>query len=250
MIIKSNSTRLIITLTLLLIIPFVQKQWFNLYLFDVKGISFYSILYLLSGIICPSLIYLNSLNSFTYYNFNNYRINNKKKIKGKTLLFLVVINLFFLSSLIVNYFYLNIDLIVNLFLEGNKLNQTSLFHSSFYILIVSILLILKKTRFFFKKLILVNFMSISFFIWYSQINNISVDDQFHIYRNLGIDDMNLINVFILISLEIFYFIWSFLSYKTNLSDWIVRRPQKGDLHPLFNIFIFYFFIFIYYSILT
>ena len=62
MIIKNNTTRLFVTLSFLLIIPFVQKQWFNLYLFNINDITFYSILYYLSGIICPALICLNSLN--------------------------------------------------------------------------------------------------------------------------------------------------------------------------------------------
>ena len=102
----------------------------------------------------------------------------------------------------------------------------------------------------FKKLILVNFILISFSLWHLQINNINVDDQFHIYRHFGLNDLSLINVFILIAIEISYFTWSFLSYNTNLSDWIVRTPQKGDINPLFNMIIFYFFIFIYYSKLT
>jgi len=91
LIIKNNSTSLIITLSLLLILPFVQKQWFNLYLFNINDISIYSILYYLSGIICPSLICLNSFNNFTYYKFNKNKINCKKIITGKSLLFLVVL---------------------------------------------------------------------------------------------------------------------------------------------------------------
>ena len=70
------------------------------------------------------------------------------------------------------------------------------------------------------------------------------------YRYFGLNDINLINVLILFAIEISYFTWSFLSYKTNLSDWIVHMPQKGDVIPISNIFIFYLFIIIYYSILT
>ena len=71
-----------------------------------------------------------------------------------------------------------------------------------------------------------------------------------LYKYFGINDLNLINLFILVAIEISFFTWSFLSYKTNLSDWIVRKPQKGDVIPIFNMFIFYFFIVIYYSILS
>ena len=249
MIIKKKSTRLLITLSFLVIFPYVQKQWFNLYLFNINDVSIYSVLYYLSGTICPSLICLNSLNNYTYYKFKKDNINKKKIIKGKALLFLVVINLIFLSYLIAEYIFINFDLIFNLFLEGIKLQQPDILQFTFFILLIAILLIFKKFRLLFKKLILVNFILISFFIWYLQINNIKVDDQFHIYKYFDLIDINIINIFILVALEISYFMWSFISYKTNLSDWIVHAPQKGDMSPFLNLLIFYFFIIIYYSIL-
>ena len=250
LIIKNNSTSLIISLSFLLILPFVQKQWFNLYLFNIKDISFYSILYYLSGTLCPSLVCLNSLKNYTYYDFNKNRIYSKNIINGKSLLFLVAINLIFLSSLTIDYIYINFDLISNLFLEGFDLQQPDIFQLSSFILLVAILLIFKKFRVLYKKLILGNFILISFYIWHLQIKNINIDNQFHIYKYINISDINLINVFILVAIEIFYFSWSFLSYKTNLSDWVVNKPQKGDYIPFLNMIIFYFFIIIYYSILT
>ena len=250
MIIKNNTTKLLVTLSFLLILPFVQKQWFNLYSFNINNISFYSILYYLSGAICPSLVCLNSLKNYTFYNFNRNKIQSKKIIKGKRLLFLVAINLIFLSCLIADYIYINFDLIFNLFLEGNNIAKPDIWQLSFFIFLISILLIFKKSRFLLKKIILVNFILISFYIWHLQINNISIDNQFHIYRYFDLNDLNLINIFILVAIEISFFTWSFLSYKTNLSDWIVRQPQKGDIIPVLNMFIFYFFIIIYYSILT
>ena len=249
MIIKNNSTRLFLTFSFLLIIPFVQKQWLNLYLFNINDISFYSFLYYLSGTICPFLIGLNSLNNYTYYKFNKNLNTRKKTIRGRTLLFLVAINLIFLSFLITKYLYINFDFVCSLFLEGIKL-EPDIYQLCFFILLISTLLIFKKSRLLFKKLVLINFILISFFIWFLQINNINVYDQFHIYRYFGLKDLNLINVFILVSIEISFYTWSFLSYKTNLSDWIVPKPQKGDLIPILDLFIFYFFIIIYYSILT
>ena len=248
--IKKNSTGLFVTLSFLLILPFIQKQWFNLYLFNINNISFYSFLYYLSGIICPFLICLNSLNNYTYYKFNENKIYSKKSIKGKSLLFLVAINLIFLSFLSIDYIYINFDLISNLFLKGLNLQQPDIFQLSLFILLVSIFLIFKKSRVLFKKLILGNFILISFYIWYIQINNINIDNQFHIYKYLGLNNLNLINVFILVAIEISYFTWSFLSYETNLSDWIVCIPQKRDIIPFLNMFIVYFFIIIYYFILT
>ncbi len=250
MIIKNNTRKLLVTLSFLLILPFVQKQWFNLYSFNINDISFYTILYYLSGAICPSLVCLNSLKNYTFYNFNRNKIQSKKIIKGKRLLFLVSINLIFLSYLIADYIYINFDLIFNLFLQGDNVPNPDFMQLSFFIFLISILLIFKKARFLLKKIILVNFILISLYLWHLHINNISVDDQFHIYRYFGLNDLNLINLFILVAIEISFYTWSFISYKTNLSDWILPKPQKGDLIPFLNIFIFYFFIIIYYSILT
>jgi len=250
LIIKNNTTKLLVKLSFLLILPFVQKQWLNLYSFNINDISFYSILYYLSGAICPSFVSLNSLKNYTYYNFNEEKIHSIKIIKGKRLLFLVAINLIFLSCLIANYIYINFDLIFNLFLEGIYAPKPDIPQLSFFIFLISILLVFKKSRFLLKKIILVNFILISLYIWYLQINNISLDDQFHIYRYFGLNDLNLINLFILFAIEISFYTWSFLSYKTNLSDWIVPKPQKGDFIPFLNLLIFYFFIIIYYSILT
>jgi len=250
LIIKNNTTQLLVTLSFLLILPFVQKQWFNLYSFNINDISFYSILYYLSGIICPSLVCLNSLKNYTFYDFNKNKIHSKNIIKGKRLLVLVAINLIFLSYFIADYLYINFDLIFNLFLEGINLPKPHILQLIFFIFLISILLIFKKSRFLLKKIILINFILISLYLWHLQINNINVDDQFHIYRYFGLNDLNLINIFILVAIETSFFTWSFLSYKTNLSDWIVQKPQKGDVIPILNMFIFYFFIIIYYSILT
>ena len=250
MIIKNNSTKLIVTLSFLLILPFVQKQWFNLYSLNINDISFYSILYYLSGAICPSLVYISSLKNYTYYNFTKDKIHSIKIIKGKRLLFLVAINLIVLSYLIADYIYINFDLMFNLFLEGINVPKPDISELSFLIFLISILLFFKKSRFLLKKIILVNFILISLYLWHLQINNIRIDDQFHIHRYFGLNDLNLINLFILVSIEISFYTWSFLSYKTNLSDWIVPKPQKEDVIPFLNIFIFYFFIIIYYSILT
>jgi len=139
LIIKKNTTNLLVTLSLLLILPLVQKQWFNLYSLNIKDISFYSILYYLSGTICPSLVCLNSLKNYTYYNFNKNNIYSKNIIKGKRLLFLVVINLIFLSYFIAEYIYINFDLIFNLFLEGINVPKPDILQLSFFIFLISIL---------------------------------------------------------------------------------------------------------------
>ena len=234
----------------MLIFPFVQKQWFNLYLFNVNNISFYLILYYLSGTICPSLICLNSIKNYTYFSFKRNITCSKNIIKGKTLLFLVAINLVLLSYLIVDYIYINFDLICNLFLESINLQKPDIFQLSLLIFFIAILLIFKNSRLLIKKLILINFILISFYIWYLQINNINVDGEFHIYKYFGLSEINLINIFFLVAIEISYFSWSFLAYKTNLSDWIVQKPQKRDINSFLSIFIFYFCIIVYYTMFT
>ena len=176
----------------MLILPFVQKQWFNLYSLNINDISLYSILYYLSGAICPSLVCLNSLKNFTYYNFYKDKIQSIKIIKGKRLLILVAINLIFLSYLIADYLYINFDLIFNLFFEGINLPKPEILQLSFFLFLISILLILKKSRFLLKKIILINFILISLYLWHLQINNIIIDNQFHIYRYYGLSDFNLI----------------------------------------------------------
>jgi len=189
LIIKHKTTKLLVTISFLLILPLVQKQWFNLYLFNINDISFYSILYYLSGTICPSLVCLNSLKNYTYYNFNKNKIYSKNIITGKSLFFLVAINLIFLSYFIADYIYINFDLVFNLFIEGINLPKPDILQLIFFIFLISILLIFKKSRFLLKKIILVNFILISLYLWHIQINNINVDDQFHIYKYFGLNSL-------------------------------------------------------------
>ena len=151
MIIKNNTKNLLVTLSFLLILPFVQKQWLNLYSLNINDFSFYSILYYLSGAICPFMVYVNSLKNYTYYNFTNDKFRSIKIIKGKRLLFLVAINLIFLSYFIADYLYINFDLIFNLFLGGIKLPKQDILQLSFFIFLISNLLIFKKSRFLLKK---------------------------------------------------------------------------------------------------
>jgi len=150
LIIKNNTTNLLVTFSLLLVLPLVQKLWFNLYSFNINDITFYSILYYLSGTICPTLICLNSLKNYTYYKFNKDKIHSIKIIKGKRLLFLVAINLIFLSFLIADYIYINFDLMINLFLEGINVPKPDIPQLCFFIFLISILLIFKKSRFILK----------------------------------------------------------------------------------------------------
>ena len=109
-------------------------------------------------------MYINSLKNYTDYSFTKDKIHSKKIIKGKRLLFLVAINLIFLSYLIADYIIINFDLIFKLFLEGINVPKPDIPQLSFFIFLISILLIFKKSRFLLKKIILVNFIIIKFII--------------------------------------------------------------------------------------
>ena len=247
--INYRQIRLILVIFFVLIFPFVQRQWFNLYLFNTNSLSFYSILYYLSGTICPVLICLYSLNNFTYYQFNIKDPKNNRVIKGKTLLTLILLTIIPLSVIIANYLYINLDLIINLFEDQSFLASIRIFHNSYIIFIITIFLIFKQTKILTKKLVLINFFLITLFIWYSEINNINIDNIINLNNYLNLYNSNFNNIVCLFIIEIIYSLWSFLSNKNNLSDWVVYYPLKKDIFNVLKIIIFYLFVIFYYSIL-
>ena len=250
MIIKFSLARLSIIFLLVILFPLVQNQWLNLYLFDINNFNIYRILYYLSGLLCPILIIINSLNKFTYYKFNNHKINNKKNITGTFLLSITLIFLIILSTMISSYIYINFKIILNFLNNDNELLvYFSSYKQALLILIISILLIFKKTKIFMKKIILINFFIMSVLIWYSQINNILLNNIFHldILKN---ENINFINIISLLAIETVFYLWSYISYGSYLSDWKVPIPYKKEYLPIFNILFFYLFIILYYSILS
>ena len=154
-----------------------------------------------------------------------------------------------LSILISSYLNLNLRIIYNFFISDNKF----LFHIDFdkqilFVLLISILLFFKKIIVFMKKVLLLNFFIISVIIWYIQINNKILNDTllFDILKN---ENLYIINLFFILSIEIFYYFWSYILYGSSLSDWSLPRPHKNEIMSIFNILIIYFFILLYYSIL-
>ena len=237
--INYRQIRLILVISFVLIFPFVQKQWFNLYLFNTNSLSFYSILYYLSGIICPVIICLYSLNNFTYYQFNIKDFKNNRVIKGKTLLTLILLTIIPLSIIIANYLYINLDFITNLFWDNIFLSNIRISQPVYFIFIITFFLIFKQTRILIKKMVLINFFFITLFIWHSQINNINIDNNFVLNNYFKLDNLNFINIIFLFVIEIIYYLWSFISYKNNLSDWVVKNPLKTDILNGLKILIFY-----------
>ena len=146
MIIKFSLLRLSIIILLVILFPLVQKQWLNLYLFDINNLSIYKILYYLSGLIVPILVIINSLNKFTYYKFNFLKKKNyKSDISGKSL-FLITLSISALISILISrYIFINLKIFLNLIMSNNEyLVQFDIDKQILFFVIISIFLILKK----------------------------------------------------------------------------------------------------------
>ena len=250
MIIKFSLLRLSIITLLLILFPLVQKQWLNLYLFDINNLSIYKLLYYLSGLVVPILVIINSLNKFTYYKFNFHKKNNNNfDISGKFLFLITLVILSILSILISNYIFINLKIILNLLISNNEyLVQFDIDKKILFVVIISIFLIFKKTKFLLKKITLINFFIFSIINWYSQINNSSLNDviPFYIFK---FGNINFVNIVFLLAIETMFYLWSYISYNSYLSDWNVPRPYKKEVTPIFNVIIFYLLVILYYSIL-
>ena len=252
MIIKSNLVRICILSTLVILFPLVQNQWLNLYLFDKNSFTIFKLLYYLSGLLIPILVCINSLNNFTFYKFSNNKKNNNLVISGKSLLIITFIALITLSTLILSYFIINFKLYFSLIISDN--NYLINFDFNKYILyvgIISILLLFKKVKLIIKRITLINFFMISIIIWYLKINNILFENIFLLNNLLKFENINYISIIILLCIEIIYYIWSYISYSSYLSDWKMPLPNLNlvFLH-CFNIIYFYLMIILYYSILS
>ena len=250
MIINFSLVRLSIIFLLVILLPLFQKQWLNLYLFNINNFTLYKFLYYLSGLIIPILVILNSLNKFTFYKFkytkkNNYSLN----IQGKLLLFISLCILIFLSFLITSYIFTNFTMFENLLISDNKsLVQLGNNKKLLIVAISCILLIFKKTRILLKKIILINFLMISTIIWYSHINNAPLIDLFPRYLS-KLTNINYINIIYIFTIDTMYYFWSYISNGTNLSDWNVPVAIKEVIYPILSIIIFYFLIILYYSMI-
>ena len=250
MIIKFSLLRLSIIILLVILFPLVQKQWLNLYLFDINNLSIYKLLYYLSGLIVPIIVIINSLNKFTYYKFNLLNKNNYKyHISGKSLFLITIVISSLISILISRYIFINLKIFLNLFMSNNEyLVQIDINKQIFFIVIISILLLFEKTKFIIKKITLTNFFIISIISWYSQINNFSLKEviPFFIFK---FGNINFLNIVFLLAIEILFYLWSYISYNSYLSDWNVPKPYAKDAIPIIYIFMFYLLIILYYSIL-
>ena len=153
------------------------------------------------------------------------------------------------STLIIKYYIYLFSKINNAsfnFLEFNLLQLI-------FILIISFLLLIRKTKKKVKYLYLIYYL-INFSIYWTintyslNISNTFIKDNYinnFISSNLN---FNYINIIFLFLLEILFFLWSFIVDKNNLSDWNIPIPKKSNLYPLVNIFVFYFGLIVYFYI--
>ena len=235
----------------MLLFPIVQKQWLNLYLFDINTFSIYKLLYYLSGLLVPIFVIINSLSQFTDYKFISNKTYKSNNFSGKFLLLITSFVLVSLSTLLSVYIFINLNVIYNFIISNNNdLFEFNIFIDKQIIIvpIISILLIFKRTKLIIKKITLINYFIISVVNWYIRINNsLSTDlTQFDIST---FDNISIINIIILLVIEIFFYLWSYISYDSYLSDWRVPKPYRKEISPIFNFFIFYLLILLYYSIL-
>ena len=227
--------------------PIVQDQWLNIFLLNKFEFSYYSILYFLSGFLFPIVVINNSLNNFFDYKFSS---NKYESNKLRSIGYLVTFTLLILSILIIRYFIFSINYIIpqidlNIYFDI-KLKILSL-------LVVMVLLLINRTKRILKRLFLLNFFIICFINWSTYflefqgieifLNKYISNNNFYEFNNL-----NILNIFYLFAFEIFYYLWSFITYENNLSDWSIAYPKKVDLIPISKITIFYLGVLIYYFI--
>ena len=227
--------------------PIVQDQWLNIFLLNKFEFSYYSILYFLSGFLFPIVVINNSLSNFFDYKFSsNKNESNNLRFIG----YLVTFTLLILSILIIKYFIFSLNYIIPQ-LDLNIYFDIKL--KILLLLIVIILLLINKTKRIIKRLILLNFFIISFINWSTYFFNLIGMEIFinkFISNNIyyEFNNLNIFNISYLFILEIFYYLWCFITYKKNLSDWSITCPKRADFIPISKIIIFYLGILIYYLI--
>ena len=245
--IKFNSSFIFIFIFLVPLFPIVQAQWLNIFLLNEFEFSYYSILYFLSGLLFPIVVINHSFSNFIDYKFNSNKNQSKElKFKGYVVFFTILV----LSTLIIRYFILSINYIIP------QIDLNSYFDIKLKILLLLILIVLlflNKTKRIIKRLILFNFLIICFINWsyyFLNLNGMEIFINKYI-SNISyyeFNNLNILNILYLYTLEILFYFWSFITYQNNISDWSITYPKKADLIPFSKITIFYLGVLIYYII--
>ncbi len=227
--------------------PIAQDQWLNIFLLNKNEFSFYQILYFISGFLFPLLVINNSLHNFYNYKFNT---NKYKSKQIKYISYLIIFTSLVLSILINKYFIFTIRNII----PQKALNiNFDLKLEVLLLLLISTLLFFNKSKMLIKKLFLLNFFIIFIVSWSAYVFNLLGIETFinkYIFTDalLNFNGLNIFNIIYLLVLEVFYYLWSFISYQKNISDWSIPYPSKSDTKHIFQIIIFYFGVILYYFI--
>ena len=227
--------------------PIVQDQWLNIYLLNQFEFSYYTVLYFLSGFLFPIVVINTSLSNFFDYKFN---FNKHQDKKFKFIGYLVIFNILILSILIIKYFIISINYIIPQ-IDLNIYFDIKL--KILLLLVVMVLLLINRTKRILKRLFLLNFFIICFVNWsiyFLNLQGIEFSINKYISENnyYEFNILNILNVFYLLLFEIFYYLWSFINYQNNLSDWNISYPKRSDFIPIIKIIIFHFGVLIYYFI--
>ncbi len=212
--------------------------------------NIYSILYFLSGFLIPLFISFISYKNFLIYEVNK-DTKYKEKNKIKYLFYPLIIILFILSYLLMKYFIIIPKIIIT---YSNYSTYDQFITEIILLIIILILLIFERSRIMIKKFLLLNYFIISSLIWsliyfdyYSEISPINYS---FIYSfKIDLNNVFIVNIFYLFAVETFYYLWSYLSFDKNLSDWSVPIPRINNLIPILKISIYYFGFINYYFIL-
>ena len=114
-----------------------------------------------------------------------------------------------------------------------------------------ILLMFNKTKFIVKKIFLLIFFIFTVFIWTNTQLNLNMDyELFNLLESMPgyfkLSNLYILNIYLIAIFDILFYLWSYISYKNNISDWSVTIPSKKFVTPILIICLFYFGMLIYY----
>tara|TARA_B100000131_G_C18102477_1_gene606575 strand:- start:1633 stop:1980 length:348 start_codon:yes stop_codon:yes gene_type:complete len=108
-----------------------------------------------------------------------------------------------------------------------------------------------KKKFIVKKIFLIIFFIVTVFIWTNTLLNLNIEyELFNLFETMPayfkLSNLYILNIYLIAIFDILFYVWSYISYKNNISDWSVNIPSKNFVNPILGICLFYFGILIYY----
>ncbi len=208
-------------------------------------------MYYFSGFLFPSLIFINSNRYFNNYKFDN----NSSKLLDRRITFLIIPLIllpFSISTIITIYLTILIKFINQLIgSDSSLIIRLSPTNILIIISLFFILLMFNKTKFIVKKIFLIIFFIVTVFIWTNTLLNLNIEyELFNLFETMPayfkLSNLYILNIYLIAIFDILFYVWSYISYKNNISDWSVNVPSKNFVNPILGICLFYFGILIYY----